>query len=112
MSEADRFAAELAALNAEYRAKLALRLAALDVLAMELASGPADSARLNDLRRELHTIAGSAKTFGLPAVTDAARPAERFLDPWCDSGRMPGAAEWATFRTLLAALREAAKSGP
>jgi len=110
VSEADRFAAELAALNAEYRAKLALRLAALDVLAMELAVGQPDADRLNDLRRELHTIAGSAKTFGLPAVTDAARAAERFVDPWCDSGRRPGAAEWAEFKTLLTALREAAKS--
>jgi len=110
VSEADKFAAELGALTAEYRAKLALRLAALDVLAMELAVGQAHADGLNDLRRELHTIAGSAKTFGLPAVTDAARAAERFLDPWCDARRTPAPAEWATLNTLLAALREAAKS--
>lgn len=110
VSDADDLAAELAALSAEYRAKLALRLNAIDALAAELAGAEADARRLQDLRRELHTIAGSAKTFGLPAVSDAARAGERCLDPICDAGQLPDAAQWEALKTLLAALREAARS--
>jgi HPt (histidine-containing phosphotransfer) domain-containing protein len=108
VSDADALAAELAALAAEYRGKLAGRLDALDALAAALAGGQTRAARLEDLRRELHTIAGSAKTFGLPAVSTAARAGERLVDPWCDAGATPGVADWAELRSLLAALRRAA----
>jgi chemotaxis protein histidine kinase CheA len=111
VSDADDLAAELAALAAEYRAKLALRLNAIDALAAELAGAEADAKRLQDLRRELHTIAGSAKTFGLPAVSDAARAGERTLDPICDASQLPDAAQWDALKTLLAVLRKAAQSG-
>ncbi|MDX1376322.1 MAG: Hpt domain-containing protein [Burkholderiales bacterium] len=111
MSDADDLAAELAALATEYRAKLAGRLDSLDACAAELPAGPARTARLADLRRELHPLAGSARTFGLPAVSAAARDAERFLDPWCDAQATPGAADWEALRALLAALRQAAGAG-
>lgn len=112
MGDADDLTAELAALAAEYRARLALRLNTVDALAAELAGADADAdaKRLQDLRRELHTIAGSAKTFGLPAVSDAARAGERHLDPICDAGKLPDAAQWDALKTLLAVLRNAAQS--
>lgn len=110
MSDADDLAAALAALAIEYRTKLAPRLDALEVLAAALAGGQGDSDDLRELHRGLHTIAGSAKTFGLPTVTDAARAGEAFLDPWRDAATPPGAAEWAELKTLLAALRKAAES--
>jgi HPt (histidine-containing phosphotransfer) domain-containing protein len=108
MSDADDLAAALAELAAEYRTNLTPRLDALEALTDELAAGQGDAGRIHDLRRELHTIAGSAKTFGLPAVTDAARAGEYFLDPFCDAGKAVAAAEWAELKTLLAALRQAA----
>ncbi|KPK08431.1 MAG: hypothetical protein AMJ64_03430 [Betaproteobacteria bacterium SG8_39] len=111
MSDADELAAALAALAADYRVRLAARLDALDALAAGLRCGQTDVARLEDLRRELHTIAGSAKTFGLPEVGAAARAGERLLDPWCDAGKTPGAAGWAELRSMLAALRRAGGSG-
>jgi len=114
MSAADDLAAALAELAVEYRTKLGPRLDALDALHAELAAGQGEAGRnqkLQDLRRELHTIAGSAKTFGLPAVTEAARAGEHFLDPLCDAGKAPGVAEWAALKTLLEALRQAA-AGP
>jgi chemotaxis protein histidine kinase CheA len=111
MSDADELAAELAKLSAEYRVTLATRLDALEELAAALAGGPDDAAGLKELRRALHTIAGSAKTFGLPAVSEAARAGEALLDPWCDSGQTPAPADWAGLRATLAALRTAAKDG-
>jgi chemotaxis protein histidine kinase CheA len=111
MSDADALAAELAALSAEYRSKLLPRLDALEALAAALAGGQGDSADLRELHRGLHTIGGSAKTFGLPAVTDAARAGEKFLDPWRDAEKTPNAAAWAEVKRLLAALRKAAEAG-
>lgn len=55
-------------LRAEYRAELPAKLAHLREL---LTKG-----QLKDLHRALHTLAGSAGTFGLPAVGEAAREAE------------------------------------
>jgi HPt (histidine-containing phosphotransfer) domain-containing protein len=111
MSDADELAAELAKLSAEYRVTLATRLDALDALASALAGGQADAAGLKELRRALHTIAGSAKTFGLPAVSEAARAGEALLDPWCDAGRMPAPDDWTRLQAALAALHKAAEDG-
>jgi len=108
MRDADEIAAELAVLSAEYRARLAPRLDALDALAAQLASGQGADAGLQDLHRELHTIAGSAKTFGLPAVSVAARAGERYLEPFCETGAAPSAAQWSALFALLAALRKSA----
>ena len=94
--------AELAALRAEYRDDLKPRIAALEALRADLASGAAPAARIRELHRGLHSIAGSAKTFGLPTVSDAAREAERLLEPHCDAGAPPP--DWERLRRLLEAL--------
>ena len=62
-------------LRAEYRAELPGKLAHLKAL---LAQN-----RMKELHRALHTLAGSAGTFGLPAVSEAAREAEAY----CESGQ-------------------------
>ena len=108
MSDADELAAELAKLSAEYRLTLATRLDALDALAGALAGGKADAAGQKELRRALHTIAGSAKTFGLPAVSEAARAGEALLDGWFDAQKTPQADDWAALKDILSALRRAA----
>ncbi len=59
---------ELEALVSEYRASLPAKLERIEALA---AAGD-----LKALARELHTLGGSAGTFGLPRVGDAARAAE------------------------------------
>lgn len=64
--------AELDALLAEYRRGLKARLAKLHELFA--------AQRLRELQRELHTLAGSAGTFGLPEVSAAARAAEEYLE--------------------------------
>ncbi|HSH08525.1 MAG TPA: Hpt domain-containing protein [Burkholderiales bacterium] len=110
MSDADDLAAELAALTAEYRQKLAARLDALEALAEQRSPGQQGAALVEDLYRALHTIAGSAKTFGLPAVSDAARAGERYLEPICGANEPLSAAQWDDLKVLLASLRKAAGS--
>lgn len=110
MSDADDLAAELAALEAEYRHKLAARLDALQALAAQLSSERPSAPVLQDLYRALHTIAGSAKTFRLPAVSEAARAGERYLEPICAAQESLSARQQDELKALLAALRKAADS--
>lgn len=100
----DAFKQYLAKLSAEYRSGLPGKLAEIDALGQAVIGGGANMELLADLQRKLHTLAGSAKTFGFPAVSTAARAAENFLDPICDSGAMPGDAERGSLGTLLDAL--------
>ena len=63
--------AQFDALIAEYRTDLPAKLDAMEALR--------SAGRITELRRALHTLAGSAGTFGLPEVGDAARAAEECL---------------------------------
>jgi len=87
---------ELDALVAEYRRELPQKLAHLDALLAE--------ARLARLKRELHTLAGSAGTFGMPRLGEAALAAEAYLD---SCGSRVDDAQRAELGRLLALLREA-----
>ena len=68
----DEGRAEFDALLAEYRRDLPQAIARIDSL---LAGG-----RFEELRRALHTLAGSAGTYGLPKVGRAAAAAEAHLE--------------------------------
>ena len=88
---------ELDALLAEYRSSLPEKLARFDAL---LAAG-----RTAELVRELHTLGGSAGTFGLPRVGAAARAAEEHL---VACGRDLDPARRAELERLLGILRHEA----
>lgn len=60
------------------------------------------------LRRALHSIAGSARTFGLDELGTSARAAEQFLDLCCERGEPLPPSARADFENLLQALRFAA----
>jgi len=77
--------AEFDALLAEYRRDLPDALARIDAL---LVAG-----RLKELRRALHTLAGSAGTYGLPRVGQAAAAAEAYLEASADALDAAGRAE-------------------
>ena len=94
---------EAEALAIEYRINLAAKLVRIEALRAALAESSAAPAPVAELQRELHSIAGSAQVFGLPAVGDAARVAELFVAEHC--GARPGAAQWAELRALLEKLR-------
>jgi len=98
---------ELEATVSEYRASLAPRIAALEALRGELASGEASPARVAELHRGLHSIAGSGRTFGVPHVSEAARAAEAFVELRC-AGGTPDAAAWEQLKALLQDLARAA----
>jgi chemotaxis protein histidine kinase CheA len=101
----DAFKRQLEAHRAEYRRDLPAKLAELGELWRGLASGALKPARLGDLQRELHTLAGTAKTFGVAGVSEAAAVAESLLEPYCRRSRLPGAAKRAEFERLLEALK-------
>jgi HPt (histidine-containing phosphotransfer) domain-containing protein len=99
----------LEAAGAEYRSGLAGRLRAVEGLWRALAEDGKDEKKLADLLRELHSLAGSAKTFGLAAVSEAARTAETFLEPYGKKGTVPAGRKGAEFERLIETLSGSAK---
>lgn len=97
---------ELEALRAEYRASLAPRLARLEAL-LEDTAGAGCAARFSELRREVHKIAGSAKTFGLPQVSEAAFALESYLQAHANPGFVPDPGERSELKLLLERLARA-----
>jgi HPt (histidine-containing phosphotransfer) domain-containing protein len=89
--------AELDALLAEYRRDLPQTLARIEAL---LADG-----RLLELALELHRLGGSAGTFGLPRLGEAARAAEEHLER---CGATLDSAQRAELERLLAQVRHVA----
>ena len=105
----DLFGAEHNEMSADYRERLAARLQRIEHLLHELAAGTAPAGQLGELHRELHTVAGSADMFGLPAVAQAARAVEALLDPYRKEGTMPGPQAWAQLKEHVEALKRAAQ---
>lgn len=89
--------AEIDQMIAEYRRDVPKKLERIEALAA--------AQRLPELRRELHTLAGSAGTFGLKRLGAAARAAETHLDS-CGAGLDAG--QRAELERLLAVLRHEA----
>lgn len=100
----DAFKAQLEQFKAEYRAALPAKLANVEALWAKAT----DAAALAELHRLLHTLAGSAKTFGLPEVSTAAREAENALAPLLAGVAGPDATERTRIAALLEALRQSA----
>jgi L-alanine-DL-glutamate epimerase-like enolase superfamily enzyme len=93
----------------EYRESLVEKMANIDLMWKNLTAGSTAHGPMATLHRELHTLAGSAKTFGLPEVSVAARAAEHFIEPYSSVGALPAAPKLAEFEALLSELREAAR---
>lgn len=90
MSAEDRPAAasfpeKFAALAQAWRAQLPQRLHEAQHKVQALRADPSDDASLQELHRILHTVAGSAGTFGMPDLGTAARAAEHECDRLMDS---------------------------
>ena len=104
----DDLARELEAFNAEYRSSLPQRLADIDASWSAVRRGETDA--LRPLLRQLHSIAGSALTFGLPALGRAAAAAEDWIEPYSERSEVPAAAALDELEPLLAAVRQAASA--
>ena len=110
--EPEAFQQYLSALSAEYRASLAEKLSHIDGLWAVLMGGSTATGPMTGLLRELRSLADSAKTFNVPEVSETARAAEFFIEPYCTVGALPAAAKLMEFESLLANLRRAAGAGP
>lgn len=79
------FEATLRALAANYAAELPAKLAEIASMLRSVCEGGTSATELQLLHRQIHSLNGSAKTFGFPAVSDAARKLELALAPYRDS---------------------------
>ena len=99
---------EFAEFNAEYRRSVPERLREVDALWSELRQGHVSRERMHALLRVLHSIAGSAGTFGLQSLSDAAAAAESCIQPFCERAAMPDESGCLRFESLIAEVKQAA----
>jgi len=97
---------EFQKLRTEFRGSLPAKLTRLRSLWGRIDCDEPDADALEILIRELHTMAGSAGTFGLPQVGDAAAAAEAALEG-LEAGRRPGIKRAEKFNALLDKLDKA-----
>jgi chemotaxis protein histidine kinase CheA len=103
----DKLGRTIAKLRADYAEQLPGTVAQMEELWRRLVAAELPSSRLAELTRMAHSIAGSGTTFGLPNASRAGRDLESYLDPFAESGRLPGPVEQEAVSTLLTALRQA-----
>lgn len=96
-----RTAAKLAEFRAQYLKQLDQRLAAIRAAFAGLDPAAWQVEQARTLHRLVHGLTGSAGTFGLAAVSDAARRLENALANTLDSGQAPDAATWQAIAEAL-----------
>ncbi len=92
------FAERLSELGAQFRDGLPQRLRAIERDLARLRQGQGD---WHELRRRLHSLAGSAGTFGLAELSAEARALEHAVQAVCQGGE----ADWAFLEASLTRLR-------
>jgi len=97
---------EFQKLRKEFRGSLPAKLRRLRSLWERIDCEEPDADALEILKRELHTMAGSAGSFGLPQVSKAAAAVEAALEG-LKQGSRPGAKRAAKCRALLDKLEKA-----
>lgn len=98
------------ALRRDWRRQLPQRLQEMQALLAACRAAPADAQPLTELHRMLHTLAGSAGTFGLDALGVQARAIEHKLDGLL-ARPTRGAADLGAVQAALDALVAAAPAG-
>lgn len=98
---------EFQKLRAEFRGSMPAKITRLRSLWARIDCDEPDADALEILRRELHTMTGSAGSFGLPQVSAAAGVAGACLEG-LKPGSRPGGKRAARFGKLLDALEKAA----
>lgn len=97
---------EFQKLRTEFRGSLPAKLRRLRSLWERIDCGEPDADALEILKREVHTMAGSAGSFGLPQVSKVAAAAEEALEG-LKAGSRPGAKRAAKVLALLDKLDKA-----
>ncbi len=113
-AEGDDLAASIAALNAEYGARLREKVTGLGALLVRVRAG--DRAALDEAYGIAHKLHGTAGSYGFGEVSSAAGRLEAVLKPARDGGRVDGAALEVAFLALNASAaipeKPAAKAAP
>lgn len=101
---ASSFAAQLAALSAQFAAQLGGRL---DELECQLQGQGPDAPRelLETLHGQLHKLAGSGTTFGFPELSTQARALEVTAKNWLENGHAVAPEQWQAWVAGVQALR-------
>ncbi len=99
-------------LRGRYAARLPDRIRDIVAAWGRLRDGSADPEGLASFHRSVHNLAGSGRTYGFPAVSDAARTLEIMLRLALRTGGLPRPDQRVEIDHLLDALREAAAAGP
>lgn len=104
----------LETLRQGFIAQIPVRLAAIEQGWIDCHMGSDPSGALHELARLAHSLRGTAKTYGLMALGDAAGRLEAALKPWLARGMAPEGEARTQLDGLVAALGAAAReeSGP
>lgn len=102
--------AQLDAIRQAYYQSLPERLARIEHLWRELQQDSANDTGYEEFYRLIHGIAGSAETFGLPALTASARrllqEIKRVPRPWRQGQLPPLAEEFTEFARIIGTVTE------
>ena len=109
MASDEDFARDLEAFKAEYRWSVADRLVEIESH-WTAVQGGAGLDRVHALLRALHSIAGSAGTFGMESLGHAAAAAEAWLEPYHERASPPPAHAYSDFEALLGEVRKHARA--
>lgn len=97
--------ARLKALQATYAQQLPARLAEARTLWHELCNEDWNEGKLKSLHRQVHTLAGSAPTFGFEQVGHTARVIEQRIKAWLKDSRQAPHDERAALDELFTTLQ-------
>jgi diguanylate cyclase (GGDEF)-like protein len=101
--------AKLKALKEGYRKALPAKIEAINALWDKLSSGEVQDDVVEELHRQVHSLAGSGATFGMPSVSQSARNLEILLKSIIQSASAIDGDEKAQVVTLLDSLNDAAQ---
>ena len=96
---------ELLALRQQFAAKLGDRLKGIRDLYRDLVPAAWVPTEVETLHRMVHSLTGSAGTFGMPKLSDAARRLESELSVWLRHTHGPDAVAWSAIGAQIAALQ-------
>ncbi len=102
----------LKALQAQFLTRLPGRLDDVQRMWAELGSGQWSQLQAEALHRAVHSLTGTSGTFGLKALSKAARQFESRLHTSIERGRAPSDDEWASLKLAHEALRTAPREVP
>lgn len=98
---------KLKALQDSYGRELPQRIDALQVVCQQLQHALEQPRMLQELHRLVHSLAGSAGTFGYTELSDQARRIELDLTAWLQLRHVPAAGQLAALAERIADLRQA-----